>query len=322
MSQLRSGVLKFTICLRCQHRLRSWRGRSSQHYQSQPLRHFARVHHLHQELTDFKGAEYHEDSTKLPIITYESYEASLKAPPSRYRHISKDSLGFESLGEPAEVLIIRERQKKEKRHDSVNEDQSLQTDDGSSRRRLSSSAMLEEMNAERGIIDIDRVCKNIDAVRNEWIGGHSRLQDITEGVVSLGEYDDLALKLHSGFTANQLAAYLERNERVHPVDPLDLHHQYSSALYSRSSWTSGTADVWRARPPDLAEVGPKIHDRRSVREKPKKQPPPKTFLVHKILRHCWHIRPEADQYTLGEMDVRMQSAHLDLLVNHSKDATI
>ena len=316
MFQLRTGAQKASKHWRYRCLSRSWRRRWSQRYQYEPVRHFALVRHLHQEHTDLRDGDSNEPPPEIPIITYVPYEVPSRASSLRNGYSfpsTKDSLGLNSLGEPAEVLIIRERQRKREADRIANEDEPLQRNDHLIEGAKSSSDMLEEMNAERGIIDVDQVCKNIDAVKNE----HIRPQVIAEGVIAADRYEDLASKLHSGFMVHQLAAYMKRNEHVHPVDPLDLHTEFSCALYARSSWSTENIG---SRAPDIVSIErEEIQNRRNVQVKSEKQLLRKMSLVDEILRRYWQIRPEEDRYSSGEMDIRLQPAHLDLLVNHSRD---
>jgi len=335
MSKLGSTIQEATICLRCQHRL-SLR-RKPQPKQRQPpqqVRHFGLDRRLHQEQTPVKDLDSYDGSSHAAsdyqpqpnfTITYEPYKAPSKTLSFRRlneqpRH--KDTLGFNSLGQPAEVLILKDRQESEDHDKPLKSSRSSQTSSDPQTEAMSSSDMLEKMNAERGIIGIDQVCKNIEAVKGEWTRDLTDLNlpwEAAGSVVTKRWYDELVSRLSDGFTISQLAVYLERNENMQLADPLDLHNQFSSTLYARSPWTPGTTDIWRSKSPEITELARDgLSTKAVILDKVEKQAPRKSILIDRILRYCWRIRPKEDESSLGEMDVRLQSAHLELILNHSE----
>lgn len=334
MSTLGFAGQEASICLRCQYRLSlRRRSRPKQRQIPQQVRHFGRDRRLHQEQTPVKDVDSYDQSfapsQSQPqpnfTITYQPYKAPSKA--LSFRRLNdlpppKDSLGFESLGQPAEVLILKDLQRRGHHDKPLQGTRSSQTGGDLPTEAMSSSDMLKEMNAERGIIGIDQVCKNIDALKDEWTRALTDLKlpwEATGSVVTKRRYDEVVARLSNGFTISQLAAYLDRNENMQLADPLDLHNQFSSTLYARSPWTPGTTDIWRSRAPTITELDQGgMSAEAVVPDKIEKQVPRKNMLIDRILRYCWRIRPKEDESSLGEMDIRLQAPHLELIVNHSE----
>lgn len=332
MSRFGFAVQEASTCLRCQYRLSlRRRPRLKQQQLHRQVRHFGLDRRLHQEQTTIKDVDSYDetsyvasDSQPQPnfTVTYEPYK-----PPSKtvsFRRPSelppiKDSLGFESLGQPAEVLILKDRQERKDREKPIRGSWPSQSGSDLPTEVMSPSDMLEEMNAERGIIGIDQVCRNIETVRDEWIRDDRLPWEATGSVVTKRRYDEVVSRLYNGFTISQLAVYLERNEKKQLADPLDLYNLFSSTLYARSPWTSGISDIWQSKAPAITELAEgSMGAKAFVPDRAEKQASRKSMLIDRILRYCWRTRPQEDESSLGEMDIRLQSAHLELIVNHSE----
>lgn len=336
MSRFGSAVQEASICLRCQYRLSSRRRPRFKQQQLHPqVRLFGLDRLLHQEQTPIKDVDsYHEapyvasDSHTQPnfTITFEPYKPPFKAVsfrrPTELPPL-KDSLNFESLGQPAEVLILKDRQKRNDQEKPIQGAWLSQTGSDLPTEVMTSSDMLEEMNAERGIIGIDQVCKNIETVKAEWMRDARLPWEAPGGVVTKRRYHQAVSRLYDGFTISQLAVYLERNENQDLADPLDLYNLFSSTLYARSPWTSGTTDIWQSKAPPITELAQgRMSAKAVVPDRSEKQASRKSMLVDRILRYCWRIRPQEDESSLGEMDIRLQPAHLELIVNHSEPGSL
>ena len=320
MFKLEHGLQEVSICLRCRSRLRVQRQLRVQSQQRpQQTRHFGLGRCLYHEQAE------NEVESAEPSISYRSYgnQARIRysdSPPPHYRRPPsppKGRLGINSLGQPAEVLILRERQKKREIDENYVDNKYANTRDDPILRAISSSEMLDEINAERGIIDPAQVCENIDSVKKEWLRTINHARSSNAGVIAREQYNRIASKLHEGFTVNQLTLYLKRNATRLPIDPLDISYEYSSDLYTRSSWNPTTADSSGKEVPDIA--GRDEHEIPFVpnaREKTEKQPHRKRVLVDRILRRCWQIRPAEDESLLGEMDIKLQLPHIELIVKH------
>lgn len=304
-----------SICLRCQYRLSlRQRPRPKQPFPRAPLqiRHFEPGRRSFQEQVGVSDVDNYDDVVSKPIITYEPYEPGSKDPQRRKNAYSsvKNSLGVNALGEPAEVLIVGEKQQEANRKRDLVW-RSLRPSTEALGETMSSTEMIEEMDAERGIIDIDQVCKNIEAVKGSRTAKGELPWKAAEYTVSSKQYNKFETTLREGFTVRQLAAYLEKTAKLRPVDPMDLHTEYSCSLYARSSWRPGMTDLWGMRAPQIMQGDQEKQGRSS------KQGSQKSVIIDRIIRHCWRIRPQEDEAAVGEIDVRLQSPHLELIVNHS-----
>ena len=184
---------------------------------------------------------------------------------------------------------------------------------------ISSSEIHKIMHAERGLIDIKEVCKNIESVRTSWV-------EETKGRVTGDAYGDLISRLHVGFTKAQLVAYLGRNGKKAKkkagkkpaADDFDLSVEFSSTLYTRSTWQpSGNKPLQKARAPKIGEKPPTKGSQQKA-QKNGGQDLSKHTLVKRIIRQCWDIKPEFQASTIGELDMRLPQIHISLIINHSK----
>ena len=353
MYKLGLGLQDGSICLRCLCRL-SLQGRQRPQRQRdlQPIRRFALSRRLGQEQADYGASHREQGALDEPLISYHPYEKGPKrrnvekiyhfnpdipgeptveynptSPPSQIPDLPrglrsfpvKDSLGLNSLGQPAEVLILRDSQEIDNEDGRFFQRQPSELNDETSPDTMSSSDMLAEMSSERGIIETAQVCKNIDAVKEEWLREFKLPWEDLGSVVAAQHYNEIASRLYEGFTASQLAAYLEKNPQTHPIDPLDLHNDFSCSLYARSCWNHGTTGIWRIRAPEIPEAGrQRVPIRKAVQEHSEEHVPYKRSLINGILHHCWGIRPRDDDSSVGELDIQLQKTHLELIVNHGE----
>lgn len=328
MLKLGTAVQEVSICLRCQYRMSlGSRPRVEQQRSPKPKHHrqFILGRRLRQEQELFRDDNASGGALDRPIITYEHVEPAEPALKSGFRRLfryplqSKDSLGVSSLGQPAEVLILRDDgQERDKSEKAAMKLQSLQSEDSPSTELLSSANLVEEIDGERGIVDVYQVCQNINTVKETWARKHNILLHAAGSVVTRIQFEELVSKLYDGFTTSQLGAYWEKKENREPADPLDLHDEFSSSLYARSAWSTGITDLWRIKAP---EIGVAFQDRSNVelgtRKWTQKLPPHKRTLAERIVRDCWQVRRQDIESSLGEMDIRLDPIHLELIVNHS-----
>ena len=308
---------RISVCLRCQYRL-AWRQklrlRSKATYlqKHQQHRRFTLGRYLHQqEASASLGPD--DDIISKSIITYEPSNGAYKRNPQGRNNFtsSKSDLGFDALGKPAEILIIREREKSD--HDTPRRSPISSSTHEPRHETISPREILAEIDAERGIVDIVQACENIDDVKTIFQTDPKLPWESVGSIVSTQEYEEATTKLRKGFTVAQLAAYFRKNVDRRPVGPLDLHHSFSSTLYARSSWEPGTTDLWQIRAPGLKNVRKEVGGFRGS-YKLKKQ---KSAVISDIMTHCWRVRPADEASSQGEMDIRLQPAHMALIVNHS-----
>lgn len=229
----------------------------------------------------------------------------------------KDSLGMDVLGTPAEVLILRDDARRrlhsltmptvEARHDTTQVS-------------ISSSDLLKDIDAERGIIGTDHVCENIDNVRRSWAG----TTNLTSGPVTKLAYGDLISRLQDGFKLEQLTEYLARR-RNSADDVLDLNIDFTTTLFSRSSWKARGEEHGRQPIPPKTSQPTKAESLAgpfATRERRERNVTRKRVVIERILRECWSIKHRDNDPPLGEMDIRLQPTHLKLITNHSSSSMI
>ena len=218
------------------------------------------------------------------------------------------------LGEPAQVLVLRDRQYRVDHDIGMGRIHATRPDRNPPvQEPMSSSGLMEKIDADRVIVDIDEVCNNIENVRASWAEG-------IEGSITGLSYHDLVTRLREGFTKPQLAAYLARNDKNPIADVFDLNAEISNSLYTRSSWQLvGETAARQSKAPKIADKTP--YEDSKTGEDPGKergQGRKKEELVQRLLRRCWNISPRFQESLIGELDLRVQESHLNLIVNHSK----
>ena len=175
--------------------------------------------------------------------------------------------------------------------------------------------MLEEIGAERGLVDSDQVFENIESVKDSWTARSSN----NAGLLSIAEYGELTSQLASGFTTSQLAVYFDKKVVDKPTDQLNLEYEFSSVLYSRSAWNPGTSYIQQSKAPSLRKLRKDNETSDNIiHARLDRQLSVKTMLVQKITQQCWGFAVKKDMSAEGELDLRLQEIHLDLITNHSR----
>ena len=309
MFKLIPGTQSSSICLRCQFRLSARQNSRSSRRLHVRHRRFTLGPSLGQEQQSLQDAATDKGGLEKALIRY-CYE---DGGPKRSSKPTKNSLGVNVLGEPAEVLVLRDRQYGVDHDVYMGRIRATGPDRNPVSEPTSSSGLMEKMNAERGIVGIDEVCKNIDNVRASW-------SESTEGNVTGLSYYDLVIRLCEGFTKPQLAAYLTRNDKNAVADVFDLSVEISKSLYSRSSWQPvGEMAAQQSKAPKIADKIP--YEDSNTAEDPGKQHAQgrkKDELVQRLLKRCWNITPRFQDSVIGELDIRVPESHLNLIVNHSE----
>ena len=320
-----------SVCLRCQLRLSLRKGsrQDVSHRLSttpQQLRGFAPSRKLRQQQAILGDDGLLDEDLIAPVRKHDPFSpkwegrsvprtASGHAGVKHLHRGHKDTLKFNALGEPAEVLVLDDgRVAREGRSDSV-EVRSKRAAEDRKINILSSSDMVDEIDAERGLANTDQVFENIEGIRNSWIAQSKS----DPAVFSPAEHAEISSQLSRGFTIRQLAVYFERADVDRPKDPLDLRYEFSSDVYSRSAWTSGTPSPQQSRAPKLVRPGEDVKMRKNLTyENLDRHLSAKSMLVERILRQCWQFNVRQDESTEGELDIRLHATHLDLIMNHSR----
>ena len=316
MFSLLPTTQNLSICLRCQHRIATHKPprikRINHARGSLPPRFFTSGQ-VAQERTEQRDSGV-EDTEKI------SHNGKLRhSTPShsRWRHADlhiKDPLGVDALGQPAEVLLLRNELRqafKKTRYRNYGE---LSTETDS---LLSSDELLASIEVERATLSADDVRANIESLKDTWL---SSVRD-RFGPPGPAEVETLSQNLRDGFTAAQLQNYFDEAGPGASSDPLEIDHDFSSELYKRSAWIPGLTlfpDVAQDRLRSLKFSNHVRELRESVVIK--KTSPLKKVLADKIIRQLWRIQTEQQKETPGEVDIWIQPDHLDLLLNHSEQS--
>ena len=317
MFKLIPDAQEFSICLRCLYRLslrrgpRSGRPRPTRY--PQQLRRFTSGRSLRQEHLSSHDVVADNGSLDRVSIRYITEESP---PEVNYRSgiepSTKGSLGLNVLGEPAEVLILRDKRNHFRLDSNLARVRASGPDKNPAQEPINSSGMLKEMDAERGIADIDEVCKNIESVGASWVAR-------TKGSITGVAYKDLVSRLQEGFTKKQLGAYLNRAGKDPAADVFDLNVEIANSLYARSSWQLlGDTSLPRSKAPNISRNPPGVSNKKEVSGKERGKGTSKDALVKRVLRQCWNITPRFQESSLGEMEIRLKKLHLSLILNHGK----
>lgn len=303
MFKLVSTTQDISICSRCQYRLSLRQGarpcRRRPTGSPQQLRHFKSRPSLQQQPSAAYVAAIDDAYLGRAPIRYSTEEIY----PGDGK---KDSLGLSVLGQPAEVLILRDKKKRFEFDSAMAKIRASGPDRNPAPGPISFPDMLEKMDAERGIIDTDAACKNIDSVRAAWAAE-------TNGSITGDTYKDLVSRLHVGFTRPQLAAYSDRASKDTTASVFDLDFRLYSSIYARSSWQPlGVTGPQKSRAPRLGKT------KKEVLLKESEQGLSKDALVKMIVTQCWNIKTSLQDSSLGELYIRLRDLDLDLILNHSK----
>ena len=298
-----------SICLRCQYRLATRRP-----LRRKPLDATREI--VRPRFITSDGSPAQERVAQNDTVVHDSlggpqgsFTRSDRANRTLWRHANlhtKDSLGVDVLGQPAEILKLRNElrpaltRKKEVTFGKVNT---------APDRTATSDELLALIDAERGIVGKERVRGNMENVKDTWLlGRRDRFSP-----PSISEVEDLAQRLRNGFTTDQLLEYFHEGT---PSGTLEIDYDFSSELYKWSAWTPGNTAFpghasSRLRSLRVTPLGAVSANRISSRVN-------KQTVIDKIMRQFWHIETEKDLTSLGELDVWVQAEHMDLILNHSR----
>ena len=305
-----------SICLRCQYRLatrRPRRGKPCDGTQDLLRRFIASGQNTAQEHVETDDTVIHK-SHEAPR---ERIARASRSGPISWRHANlhnKDPLGFDALGEPVEIITMRdELQQALMKRQETTYGKAITFDNPAS-----SDELLASIDAERKNISADLVRANIENLKDTWV---LSLRDRFDPP-SPFEVEDLAHKLRDGFTGDQLLNYFHN---ASSSDSLEIDHDFSSELYKWSAWTPGTTPFPASALSRLRSLKGTSNDpyTTSQGQYPANRPrrrPVKQIVIGKIMRQLWHIQTEQEKDSLGELDVWIQAEHLDLILNHSEQA--
>ena len=312
-------IHELSTCLQCQYRLissstpRSLKPR--QPFQRRNAQQLISQRALHQEAArqnatpQYNIADHHDITTGKPQSEPIIRHVPRGSVTSAQRQARRDSLGVDVLGKPANVIVLEQDHSEPYLRPYYAKGSSTNPKEWLS---MSSSGLLDSINKERGIIDADQVCENLEALRRSTLEEY----EVTRGIVSDATFERLASKLRQGFEARQLQVYIERIKPGLVTSPSDLQYDYSCATYARSSWRAGDTSIHLLRAPPISKHGKGAESNKSnsiLRKRMRKDE-----LADIIMRQCWQIISQKESSVHGEVDIRLQPTHFNLILNHRK----
>ena len=274
------------------------------------------------------------------------FEDSRLSQNSRRRLVEKSTslpLRIEVLGESGRIRVLR---------DPPKESNFLSTPtskvDVKKLKEVVPQKILQDINAESGTIDTATVNSNIDQLREAL-----KPSDESGQLPTARQCTEVAQLLLDGFTLPQLEGYLAANKPTLPTHNFDLTRNFVSKQYTRSPWISGVTSDFPVEALNRVDKAAKGWNQRSTKfdllkdSKVNDEPPKddnstraerrnnfvkdrlvnkilrhsKDRLVNRILRYSWGIRTKEEEFVKGEVDIRIDSDSLKLLLSHSEFVT-
>ena len=193
-----------------------------------------------------------------------------------------ETLQVDSLGQPAEVIVLRDSKFNYYNAEKIIEAQEVERID-----------ILETVRSERGLVGQQEVEANI----NEFEPKEG------EEPQSWDEFNGLVQALQNGFTVNQLEKYIENygGKKLKEQDSLSINNQ--ALILQRSPWM-----------PDFAKSTDEF-DNDSLRGYYLESHTTKQRVVVRLLRDCWKLQlPELEE-GIGQIEVHIRSGDLNLLLS-------
>ena len=301
--------LELSVCLRCQCRQligQAWgRSRNQRRFPRIDSPRFSSSQHAVEEADDFES--YSEESKYSLIKKWDPYNGRLKRKPQ----YTKTPLGVTSLGDPAEALVLQKFQK-----DHV--DQGLLRS-GSSETTLPEQAdsgfasLLDEIRSERLEPEKNDSYANINALRDAYL----RMPEGRERAME-GSSSALFKALFRGFEKNHLVDYILRSKPpAQNKDSLNIDRPYASIFFSRSPWKPTTAYQMPTTAPEIADKP--LAEYQTIPSEAKLLQMSKKSLVLSVMQICWNLHPKQQHLLPGQLTLRVQLNHLNLILSHNQD---
>jgi Mitochondrial inner-membrane-bound regulator len=190
-------------------------------------------------------------------------------------------LGVSSLGKPAEVLVLKDRD----RHVSA------YAEDGSERPKSSEPRILEAIQAENLPVSSENVKQSLDQIGAPYRNNSGRLPS--------KERAKLKERIMAGFTKSQLRSYCIGVDQLNPVSLAEPQASDTEKQTQRSS-ALGSSKV-RKKNPVTANEGLKLG---------------KAGLVEYIIKHKWAVGDQGDEETKLRMQVTEEK--IEYVLNHKQ----
>ncbi|KAE8448750.1 hypothetical protein EG329_008965 [Mollisiaceae sp. DMI_Dod_QoI] len=279
------------ICLRCQRSL----AKRALHPQSPVLQRFSERRRYSQQAARKVNDDQNSESSDVDVgrIREEKYETKAARPLGKlrghrglYKREDLEELrGATALGDKAKVIVLR---------DSIFSKYAL---DEQKMRKVKPKHIdiLGQLAEERGLVGEEEVTENINGFRPEEEGGPRDFDQIKE----------LVLKLQESFTAPQLDKYIKDFKgKCKQEDPDNVWNAKNS-----------TAPITRITPwqPGISEIE-EYFENDPLRGYGLESYNPKQRLVLRLLRECWMIELPELADGIGQFEIQVQNADLDLLL--------
>lgn len=196
---------------------------------------------------------------------------------------NREKLGVDVLGEAAEVIVLRDS--KIRNYTQSGYEESLEAQEGID--------ILAKLDEERGLVGWTEVEGNINDFR-PIDGRHPQTRE---------EFGDLLKGLQNGFTVPQLTKYLQTHGRK---DLADLAPITASLALRMSPWIPGVSESDERLDDDHLRG----YDLESYTSKQR--------LVLRLLRECWKLELPFVEEGVGQIEVEIKPADLDLLLGEKR----
>ena len=230
--------------------------------------------------------------------------------PLRFKEQSERlKIQHNTLGEPAKVLVIHGDAQKTRSKPLQAPDNADETWRHNSI-KISGSEMLEQIARERGILGEETWLANIESLKAE-------LLEKPGAVIENEKFDALRRGLIEGFTRWQLRRYIEKSIGAEATEQegseVDLSREVANSKVARTAWAVSRE---RENVPKLLEGDDTGQGAVQVQEKALKKNMSKRGLADHVLCRVWNVRSQEKESVHGEVGIRLQPIHFDLIVNH------
>jgi len=196
-------------------------------------------------------------------------------------------LKHNNLGDPAEVIVLRESKVHRYDHGNTLEDKHAEHID-----------ILSKINDERGLIDQDEVNQNLNDFRPAK----------DKEPASWDEFNGLVRRLQDSFTVPQLEKYIEsflNNEPTETSSISDSAPLHDDSILRRGPWV-----------PELSDIE-QYNTKESLRGYALASHTAKQRVVVRLLRECWKLEIPELEDSIGSMEVQIHDTDQKLLSSKS-----
>ena len=252
-----------------------------------------------------------DDSGASPVVRPSgSLRGKSNHPQTIYRHLKlhedRIPLGFEALGEPAAIRVVRERPRRQQ-EPNLNRQKSLRDD-------ASEDEVLNDSPTTKNTGPKSEAYENIERLRH--------ILEEQGGVTgpSKEQCRRIVLTLQEGFTVDQLQTYFDRTKQA-PLAVHSLDAPESSDSLTRSRWYSGKSmfpgDAISRLENSNEQFEPSLADGGAHSKQPKK-----AKLANAIIRGSWRLLTREEKQMPGSVDIRVALNVMEVLLKNSRQSYI